>query len=241
MRLPTSRPSRAGALRFESVAFGVWLQPCREEVREEVRHSPFSGRSQTLTFLRCRRCVCRRGGAGRACARMQGDEAAGRWAGRWRENGRDEDVGGLACANRALVRCCREDDRPLTGRTESYSRHGVALRHVNASDVVAAKSARQRLTPWNRCWATPRARSRTRCAVPNARAHWWSNCWNCASQAAGFMPHRASSSWSVASCVSPPPASFVVGGVCRLAHDPAGQRPHDPQVLGYRYGDEWRI
>ena len=53
--------------------------------------------------------------------------------------------GRLARASRAFVRCCREDDRPLTGRTESYSKQrGVGLRHVNASDVVAANSARQR-------------------------------------------------------------------------------------------------
>ena len=30
------------------------------------------------------------------------------------------------------------------------------------------------------------------------------------------MPHRASGSWSVASSVPSSPASFVVGGVCRL-------------------------
>ena len=101
------------------------------------------------------------------CATAGLNEREGRRAGRWREHGGDEGAGGLARANRALVRCCREDDRPLTGRTKSYSTQpGVGLRHVNASDVVAAKSARQRLTPWNRCWATPRARFKAELRVP---------------------------------------------------------------------------
>ena len=66
------------------------------------------------------------------------NEWDGRRAGRWREHGRHEGAGGFARANRAVVRCCREDDTRLTGRTESYSKQrGVGLRHVNASDVVA--------------------------------------------------------------------------------------------------------
>jgi hypothetical protein len=62
----------------------------------------------------------------------------------------------------------------------------ASLRHVNASDVAAANSARQRLTPWNRCCATPRARSNTRSTVPKARVHWRSNCSSLASQASGL-------------------------------------------------------
>ena len=74
--------------------------------------------------------------------------------------------------------------------------------------------------------------------MPNAPGTWCSNCWNCANQATGFMPHRASSSSSVASSVPSSPASFVVVGVSPARHNPAGQRPHNPQVFGYRYGDE---
>ena len=54
---------------------------------------------------------------------------------------------------------------------------------------------------------------------------------------------------------APPGEQFVERGVLRALiprfihrrrrlparHNPAGQRPHDPQVFGYRYGDEWRI
>ncbi len=84
-------------------------------------------------------------------------------------------------ANRALVPCCREDDRPLTGRTESYSKQrGVGLRHVNASDVVAVNSARQRLMSMEPLLGDAACALQDALRGAQRAAHWWSNCWNCA-------------------------------------------------------------
>ena len=178
--------------------------------------------------------------ASRACATVGLNDREGRRAGRWREHGGDEGAGGFAREPRTCAVLSR-------GRQTAHRENRVLLktawRGITSRERIGRGCGKERGrgSPRGTVAGQRRVRAPGRAARCPTRVH-------TGGPTAGIaQPGRR--------VHAPPGEQFVERGVLRAPiprfirrrrrlparHNPAGQRPHDPQVLGYRYGDEWRI